>query len=1123
MANSLTLQVRAIADVATAVTKGDLTRQITVEAQGELDELKNNLNQMIANLRETTEMNKQQDWLKTNLAKFSSMMQGQKDLESVSRLIMSELTPLVSAHHGAFFITDAEGNSPSFKLIASYAYRSRKHIQTRFMLGEGLVGQAALEKEPILLTNVPDDYIQITSGLGEAPPRNIIVLPILFEGEVKAVIELASFLQFSQIHLTFLDQLAESIGVVLNMIGANMRTEELLEQSQQLTQELQSQSKELQQQQEELKRSNSELEAQAKSLRQSEELLKEQQEELQQVNEELEEKANLLAEQNRRVEEKNREVESARQALEEKATQLALSSKYKSEFLANMSHELRTPLNSLLILSRLLADNKENTLSPKQVEFAKTILSSGTDLLNLINDILDLSKVEAGKMEVNATEMALSDLKDFVDRTFRPVAEQKGLSFRVELTPGVPQNIYTDAQRLQQVLKNLLSNAMKFTEGGEVALTVRKAEKTQTKRFANQSLDKAPEVLAFAVSDTGIGIPKDTQQLIFEPFQQADGTTSRKYGGTGLGLSISREIAKLLGGEIRVESTPGQGSTFTLFLPSTYTDPDAPRGSRSPMLSSMSGGRRGGTMAPVRQSPSSGTALPSTTGGGSMLGGRPRTPGNSGQSGGAPNASGSAGGSSGGTRSSALGESSAAVDRIITRATPAMGSGMAPPDIRLVPSQNESGVASYEDESDVATYEDPDDLESPMLHVEAPSSYEDDRATIEPGDRVLLIVEDDENFARVLLEMARGRGFKGIVALRGRDALTVAHEYKPDAISLDIGMGDMDGWEILDRLKHHPDTRHIPVHIVSGDQNKQQGLRAGAYAYLEKPVSKEALDDAFSRLLQFIDERVKRLLVVEDDDTQRQAIVELIAAEDVEITAVGSAQEAIDTLRQQRFDCMVIDLGLADMSGFELLETVKADPAMQQMPVIVYTGKELTQAEDTQLRKYAETIIVKDVKSPERLLDETALFLHRVEAKLPEQKRRMLEQLHNADSVFAGKKILVVDDDVRNIFSLTSVLEDHGMNVRFAENGKDAIAELEKDPEVDLVLMDVMMPEMDGYETTTAIRKNPRFRALPIIALTAKAMKGDREKCIAAGASDYITKPVDTEQLLSLMRVWLYR
>jgi CheY-like chemotaxis protein len=445
------------------------------------------------------------------------------------------------------------------------------------------------------------------------------------------------------------------------------------------------------------------------------------------------------------------------------------------------------------------------------------------------------------------------------------------------------------------------------------------------------------------------------------------------------------------------------------------------------------------------------------------------------------------------------------------RATPAMGTPEAGPGFRLEPEQDEGNVAVEELP--------PTALED----VQVPSGYEDDRATIQPGDRVILIVEDDDNFARVLLEMARGREFKGIVALRGRDALTLAHEYKPDAITLDIGMGDMNGWEVLDRLKHHPDTRHIPVHIVSGDQNKQQGLLSGAFAYLEKPVSKEVIDDAFSRLLQFIDERVKRLLVVEDDETQRQAIVELIAADDVEITAVASATEAIDLLQHNKFDCMVIDLGLSDMSGFELLERVKADPNMQTMPVIVYTGKELTPAEDTKLRKYAETIIVKDAKSPERLLDETALFLHRVEAKLPEQKRRMLEQLHNADSVFAEKRILVVDDDVRNIFSLTSVLEDHGMNVRFAENGKDAIAELEKDPNVDLVLMDIMMPEMDGYDTTKEIRRNPKFRSLPIIALTAKAMKGDREKTIAAGASDYITKPVDTEQLLSLMRVWLYR
>jgi signal transduction histidine kinase/DNA-binding response OmpR family regulator/HAMP domain-containing protein len=1077
MANSLTMQVRNIADVATSVTKGDLTRQITVEAQGELDELKQNINQMIANLRETTERNQEQDWLKTNLAKFSRMMQGQKDLESVSRLIMSELTPLVSAHHGGFFIGDADSGATSLRLIASYAYRARKHVANRFALGEGLVGQAALEKQPILLQNVPDDYIQITSGLGEAPPRNIIVLPILFEGEVKAVIELASFLPFSSIHQTFLDQLAESIGVVLNMIQANMRTEELLEQSQKLTQELQSQSEELRRQQEELKKSNTELEQQARSLRQSEELLKEQQEELQQVNEELEEKASLLAEQNAKVEQKNREVESARQALEEKAQQLALSSKYKSEFLANMSHELRTPLNSLLILAKLLADNKETTLSTKQVEYARTIHASGTDLLNLINDILDLSKVEAGKMEVNITEMPISAVTEFVDRTFRPVADQKRLQFDIDVRPDTPPALFTDGQRLQQVLKNLLANAFKFTEHGSVRLSVRRAEKDR--RFASRSLDQATDVIAFEVHDTGIGIPKDKQQLIFEAFQQADGTTNRKYGGTGLGLSISREIARLLGGEIRVESEPGHGSSFTLFIPvrNTAPPPDASRRS--------SGGRTSEIMtAPRLESPSE-----------PHLRRYRQTP------------------------TPAQAAQAPPVD-VSSEPHPSSRAEFTGPGLATeeAPPQQVSDWTDDQADSDVAT------LPAPNDELPRPDGYDDDRDTLAPSDRVVLIIENDASFAKILLDMAREKDFKGLVALDGESGLRIAHAYKPDAVTLDIDLPGLDGWMVLDRLKHHPDTRHIPVHIISGVRERQAGLKAGAIAYLEKPVTRDALDDSFSRITQFIDQQVKRLLVVEDDEQQRQAMIDLIAHEDVEITAVSSAEEALRELSQKHYDCVVLDLGLRGTTdGFQLLETVKSDPAQRELPIIIYTGRDLSQADETRLRKLAETIIVKDVKSPERLLDETALFLHRVEKKLPEQKRRMLERLHNQDAVFAGKRVLIVDDDVRNIFSLTSVLEDHGMLVDFVENGKDAITKLDQQPGYDIILMDIMMPEMDGFETTRAVRDDARFTSLPIIALTAKAMKGDRERCIAAGASDYITKPVDTEQLLSLMRVWLYR
>jgi CheY-like chemotaxis protein/HAMP domain-containing protein/GAF domain-containing protein len=1017
MAASLTTQVRAIADVSTAVTQGDLTRSVAVEAQGEVAELKDNVNQMIANLAETTRKNAEQDWLNSNLARFTGLMQGERDLETVSHMIMSELTPLVGAHHGAFFLMNTEGDEPELRLIASYAYKRRKNVSNRFALGEGLVGQAALERTSILVSEAPSDYIRISSGLGEAPPQTIVVIPVLFEDQVMAVLELASFDEFGAVHQAFLDQLTESIGVVLNVIAQNMRTDELLQQSQTLAEELQNRQEELQAQQEELKRSNAELEEQAQTLRASEELLQQQQEELQQTNEELEEKAQLLEEQNRRIEIKNREIELARAAIEEKAEQLALSSRYKSEFLANMSHELRTPLNSLLILAKLLAENADGNLTDKQVEFSRTIYTAGSDLLDLINDILDLSKVEAGKMDVHVTEVPLADVRDYVERTFQPLAEEKGLGFAIEVSgANVPPSIVTDEQRFQQILKNLLSNAVKFTERGSVKLTVGLAAPAVA--FANEALARADSVLAFTVSDTGIGIAEEKLRHVFDAFQQADGTTSRRYGGTGLGLSISREIARLLGGEIRAESVAGAGSTFTLYLPATYPEQLAP------------------AVPGPEAREADWLALPRLEGNGDVTGFRP--------------------------------------DRALL----------------------ELGEVA------------------------------DDRGDLEAADRVVLIVDDDGDFARTVLAVARERGFKGIVALRGDTALALAHEWKPDAVILDMKLPDVDGWSVLEQLKHHPETRHIPVHVISGAtaDGRRDALRAGAFAFLPKPVEKEALEDAFAGIASFIERTVKTLLVVEDDDVQRRSIVELVGGgDDVEIVAVGSSEEALAALEERYFDCMVLDLKLPEMTGFALLEKVKKDERFRNLPIIIYTGKELTRREETKLRKYAETIIVKDVSSPERLLDETALFLHRVEARLPRGKRRILEQLHSADAVFQGRKVLIVDDDVRNVFALTSVLESHGMEVLFAENGRDGLETLRENPDVELVLMDIMMPEMDGYEAMRAIRSEERFEKLPIISLTAKAMKGDREKSIASGASDYVAKPVDTEQLLSLLRVWLYR
>jgi signal transduction histidine kinase/CheY-like chemotaxis protein/HAMP domain-containing protein len=967
LAANLTTQVRAIADVATAVTKGDLTRSISVAAEGEVASLKDNINEMIRNLKDTTLKNSEQDWLKTNLAKFTRMLQGQRDLLAVGKMILSELAATVNAQQGVFYIMDSNGSESSLKMLASYAFRERKSLGNRFRLGEGLVGQAALEKERILLSNVPGDYVQIGSGLGHAPPINIIVLPVVFEGQVKAVMELSSFERFSPSHQVFLDQLTESIGIVLNTIEANSRTEDLLKQSQSLATELQSR-----------------------------------QEELQQTNAELEDKAALLANRNAEVEHKNHEVEQARQALEGKARQLSLTSKYKSEFLANMSHELRTPLNSLLILADQLAGNAEGNLTSKQVEFAKTILVSGKDLLRLINDILDLSKIESGTVTLEVGAVLFTELRSNLERMFRHVADPKGLHFAIDLDPALPPAIQTDAQRLDQVLKNLLSNAFKFTERGRVHLRVSVVTGGWSADAA--PLNRAKTVIAFAVSDTGIGIARDKQQSIFEAFQQADGSTSRKFGGTGLGLAISREIARLLGGEIQLVSTLGQGSTFTFYLP---------QGS-----------------------------LPSW----------PPTP--------AP-----------------------------TLAPPAPAFG---------------------------------DVFSAPPAAETPPSALDDRASIVSGEATLLIVEDDGDASLRLANLAQAQGLQVIASRRGVDALEVAREFRPAAILLDASLPDLNGWKVLDQLKDNLATRHIPVCMVSADGDRESGLKQGAFRCLSKPLETGALEAVIQEFKTFRDQS-RRLLVVEDDDDQRNSILELIdgGGESVQITAVATGAAGLAALGQASFDCLVLDLMLPDANGFQLIEQIRQ--RCPGLPIIVYTGKDLSTEEETRLNRIAQTVIVKDVRSPERLYDQTAFWLHREVRTLPPDRRALIERLHNAEEVLAGRKVLLVDDDMRNIFAMTSVLERYKMEVLSAETGQQAINILQDTPDIDVALMDIMLPEMDGYDTMRAIRSMYDFRLLPIIALTAKAMKGDREKCIAAGASDYIAKPVDTEKLLSLLRMWLHR
>jgi PAS domain S-box-containing protein len=912
------------------------------------------------------------EFLREGQITLSDKMRGEQDVSRLGQSVLSHLAPFLNAQMGAFYCLTEE---QTLKRVSGYAYSKIEDKERMIALGEGLVGQAALGTGPILLENIPSNYFgKIGSDLGNAAPRSLLLAPVFYEGKVNGVIELASFVNFSEHQKTFLEHVSENIGIAINTSISRKKQEELLKKSQGLTDQLQTQ-------QAELKATNDELEDQARALQDSQIELKSQQAELEQTNEQLEAQRDILNE-------NNEALNKAQKLLEERSDEVQRASQYKSEFLANMSHELRTPLNSSLILAKLLADNSGGNLTQEQIKYAHSISSAGNDLLSIINDILDLSKVEAGKLEIRPESVFLPSVLDTLERTFEPLGKEKKLKFQIKIDAGVAETMYTDRQRLEQILKNLLSNAFKFTEKGQVTLHVSRC---------------ADGRLSLAVVDTGIGVAKAQQEVIFEAFRQADGTTNRKYGGTGLGLSISRDLARLLGGSVEVESTPGVGSCFTLLLPETYDESRVAAPSPKAYTSSSSD-------APV------------TT---------PR------------------------------------VERI-----------------KAVP-------------------------------------FVDDRNTLGAPDRTLLVIEDEPKFAQILYELAHEHHYKCVVAQDAEEGLALAQSLLPDAIMLDMMLPDHSGLSVLDQLKEDPKTRHIPVHIASAHDYMEKALQMGAIGYILKPALREALKAIFAKFEAKFAQKTKRVLIVEDDQLQRESMVKLISNTDIEITAVALAAEALEALKTTAFDCMVIDLKLPDLSGEQLLKKMTEQKELASFPpVIVYTGRSLSRDEEDALRKYSRSIIIKGAKSPERLLDEISLFLHSVESKLSPERRQMLNTMRGREDVFEGRKILVVDDDIRNIFALTAALEQKGACIETARNGKEALAKLQEDPRMDLVLMDIMMPEMDGYEATREIRKQKRFSRLPIIAVTAKATKNDQVLCMEAGANDYLSKPIDLHQLFSVIRVW---
>ncbi|TLU96742.1 response regulator [Dyadobacter sediminis] len=966
-------RIAHIEQITQEVSAGNYDAKSLDENEDELGRISLALNSMTESLKVTFDDLNRQNWLQKGTVSISDAIRGERVLKKLAANLMKTITDYAGAQIGTIYIVE---NTWNYKLTGSYAIQ---HAPENLKTGEGLAGQVIESKKPLFLQHIPEDYLKVTSTLGETKPAAIAILPLTYAYECIGIIELGFLEKPEPIVVKFLEDNLESMATGINSALDYLKLQNFLE-------ETQTQAEELQTQHNELENLNAELEAQSQKLQASEEELRVQQEELQQTNEELEERSGLL-------EEKNFEIQK-------KAEELELTTRYKSEFLANMSHELRTPLNSILLLSRLLAENNDENLNDEQIEYATVIQSSGNGLLGLIDEILDLSKIEAGKMDLEYARISVSDISTDMNALFAPVAKQKGLDFRINIASGVPQVIETDKMRLEQILKNLISNALKFTSTGFVKVNMQLREDDQG-------------ILCISVTDSGIGVAPEKQQHIFEAFQQADGSTKRKYGGTGLGLSISRELVKLLGGEITLTSAVNEGSEFALCIPLE---------------------RRDETEESVPEK----TTFPI--------------------------------------------------------------SHKDEPQTKIIP-----------------------DFHAQFRSLVIPPDIADDRDQIEENDKVILIIEDDTVFAKSLLEYTRRHKYKGIVSVRGDEGLLLAEKFRPMGILLDIQLPVMSGWEVMDKLKENLNTRHIPVHIMSSHRMKNESLMKGAVDFIDKPVALDKMQEVFKKIEYIISRKTSKVLIVEDNSMHAKALAYFLGTFNINSELKSNINEGVQALKNNEVDCVILDMGIPDKKAYDMLEEAKKNPGLENIPIIIFTGKSLSMPEELRIKQYADSIIVKTAHSYQRMLDEVSLFLHVVEEnKINSKKANEQKKLGGLSEILSNKTVLIADDDVRNIFSLTKSLENYKMNVITALDGKEALQKLKENPAVDVVLLDMMMPQMDGYETAKRIRENFQWRNLPVIAVTAKAMTGDREKCINAGASDYITKPVDIDQLISLLRVWLY-